>query len=113
MKYYGIDLSGNTRFFSNKTEAKLAYCNKHVKAVYNKRGACIYPEPVCNWVRLYGDFGFSTDCGRFQGENIRPKQVKCFCGKRIKRHIQFIDGTTKEVTGVRVRNSMAFYTFSD
>lgn len=48
MTYYGIDFNGNTRFFSSKDEARLAYCNKHVKAVYNKRDTCIYPESVCN-----------------------------------------------------------------
>lgn len=38
----------------------------------------------CNWVRYFGDYAFKTDCGHYQGIEVRPKQKICFCGKRIK-----------------------------
>ncbi len=39
----------------------------------------------CTWVLYKYACMWQTECGRIQGCNVRPKQKKCFCGKRIKR----------------------------
>lgn len=39
----------------------------------------------CKWVLFKHACMWQTECGRIQGCNVRPKQKKCFCGKRIRR----------------------------
>lgn len=41
----------------------------------------------CKWVLYRNASMWQTECGRIQGINVRPKQKKCFCGKRIERVI--------------------------
>lgn len=65
----------------------------------------------CNWVRYFGDYCFSTDCGCIQGINVRPKQKTCFCKKRVRRFIQTQDRELNEVTSVRVKGGKAYYLY--
>lgn len=50
----------------------------------------------CSWIRYFGDYCFKTDCGHIQGIKVRPKQKICYCGRRIKRYAQDINGIIKE-----------------
>lgn len=63
----------------------------------------------CNWVRYFGDYCFKTECGHFQGINIRPKQKTCYCGKRVNRLIQDETGVLLPVTSTVVNRGIAYY----
>ena len=39
----------------------------------------------CKWILFRNACMWQTECGRIQGYNVRPKQKKCFCGKKIRR----------------------------
>lgn len=64
---------------------------------------------VCKWIRYYGNYCFTTECGHLQGLNIRPKQKTCFCGRRIERYIQDSFSNYNLVTNVAVKNGTAYY----
>lgn len=63
----------------------------------------------CKWVRHFGDYFFTTDCGMTQGINVRPKQKVCMCGKHIERYVQSMSGEYKPVTKVEVTKGIAYY----
>lgn len=67
---------------------------------------------TCNWVRKFGDYMFTTDCGQYQGLNIRPKQKTCFCGKEVRRFVQSSNGDIKPVIRVQVHKGIGYY-FTD
>lgn len=40
---------------------------------------------TCKWTKHIDEGVYTTECGKHQGEKIRPKQKICYCGKRIER----------------------------
>ena len=40
---------------------------------------------TCKWIHYKGESLWITECGQSQGIKVRPKQKKCYCGKRIER----------------------------
>lgn len=40
---------------------------------------------TCKWIHYKHESIWSTECGNIQGIKVRPKQKKCFCGKKIER----------------------------
>lgn len=63
----------------------------------------------CKWVIYFGDYCFTTDCGHYQGRDVRPKQKTCFCGKRVKRFVQDSSGVCGEVKRVQIHKGRAYY----